>query len=61
MPNDNSVTTYPEMLASETQRGLELARALINHLSLLGASGYSNELIVDGENWTIQVSKPTRS
>lgn len=47
----------PEMLASEARRGLELTKALVHHLSLVGASGYSNDLIVDGETWVIQITK----
>ena len=37
--------------------GTDLAKALIKRIALVGASGYSNELIVNGENWSIGIAK----
>ena len=37
--------------------GTELAKALVGHIARVGASGYSNELLVDGETWVIGIAK----
>ena len=37
--------------------GTELAKALIAHIACLGASGYSNELLVDGKVWVVGIAK----
>ena len=37
--------------------GCDLARALIEHVSRMRAAGYDNELLIDGEIWTIQAKR----
>lgn len=41
----------------EALSGTELARALIEHVAHVGATGYSNELIIEGETWVIGIAK----
>ena len=37
--------------------GTELARALIEHVAYVGATGYVNEFVVGGEVWAIGIAK----
>jgi hypothetical protein len=44
-------------LTAEGRLGAALARALIEHLSRMRAAGYHNEIVVDGELWTVEVKR----
>ena len=56
----NPLPKAPETFPGSDPRalsGTELAEALIEHSARLGASGYSNELLIDGETWVVGIAK----
>ncbi len=57
---ENFISERPERFPDGERHpvsGTELAKALIEHIARLGASGYSNELVVGGETWVIGINK----
>ncbi len=46
-------------LAAEASCGTGLARALVGHISRMGASGYSNEVEIGGETWIVSAARRT--
>lgn len=52
----NAPDTLPDIDPSAIS-GTELAKTLIEHIARVGASGYSNELLVGGEIWVIGIAK----
>jgi hypothetical protein len=51
--NRTTLTFNPDELLLEARAGLTLAKALVKHTSRMRASGYDNEVLVDGEVWTV--------
>lgn len=46
-----------EQLAADARQGVALSRALIQHVWNIGAAGYDNEIVVDGEVWRLQATR----
>ena len=51
--------TFADELAAEASCGTGLARKLVEHISRMGASGYSNEVEIDCETWIISAARRT--
>lgn len=48
-----AVALSPDELVAETRCGAGLARAIVEHVHRMGVSGYSDEVVVNGETWVV--------